>query len=633
MTAIAGYWSFDGLPGGQYCGRMLGSQSAYGKQAATTDTGELCLGRTLFSTLPEDLYDKAPQSGGGRFLAADVRLDNRPELIASLGLAAPEAATKPDSAILLECLLRWGESALDRIVGEFAFAFWHPAERRLLLARDITGVRPLFFHRGKHFFAFSSMPSGLHAIADIPYAFDSSFMAEQLALLPHQDDRSWFEGVKRVRPAHYLQVTQERIVEQCYWRPSPAQMRTKRADYAEGLRSVFDEAVAAQLRGSGDVLATQFSGGLDSGSVTATAARQLPGGKILAFTSVPPKGFDGAVPGSAVADESPAAAAVARLYPNVEHMLVENIGSPFEGLDTDFYYQQQPADNLCNAVWGRAINRAAAERGASVLLIGSAGNLTTSYAGLELLPLLLRRGKWGEWFKAVSMLHGNGLSPLKLGAQSIGPFLPSSIWQLMSRWRNHPTRLDQWSAVNPNLESELEGKAKRLGWDFEDRRHSDPDQIRLWALSRDDGGNYFKGVLGQWGLSVRDPTADRRVIEYCLSVPHHEFIKDGIPRSLARRAFADRLPPEVIDSPVRGYQAANWYESLGQDLGRATQEIEAVGRCPSASAALDVEWLKTAVATWPASGWERNDVMLRYRGGLLRGISAGHFMRKVAGTN
>jgi len=611
---------------------MLRAQSAYGKHTAKLDAGDFSLGRRLFPTLPEDIYDRGPQTAGARLLVADVRLDNRPELTAALGIAASDAETQSDSALLLACLLRWGNAALDRFVGEFAFAFWNPSDGRLLLARDILGMRPLFYHRGKHFFAFASMHSGLHALDQVPYGFDREHMAARLALLPHRDSGTWFEAIQRVRPGHYLEITSERIIETCYWAPSPRSIKQHKDDYIEGLREVLDEAVSAQLRGCGDTVATHLSSGLDSGTVTATTARQF-AGKVLAFTAVPPKDFEGPTPRRTVADESAGAGAIAGMYPNIEHVLIENSDSPLSALDIEFHYQQQPPENLCNATWGRAIHREAAARGASVLLIGSSGNLTISYTGLELLPLLFRRRRWGELLRATALLLRNGVSPLTLGARVIGPYLPSSIWKLTSRWRNHPVRLNQWSAVNPGLEPELEKKAKQLGWDFEDRRFGDPDQVRLWALTRDDGGNYFKGTLAQWGISVRDPMADKRVIEYCLSVPHEEFIRGGVPRSLARRAFADRLPKVVIESQLRGYQAANWYESLGKDLEVAALEIEAIGRCRAASQALDVNWLRTAITTWPAEGWERNDVMLRYRGGLLRGISAGHFMRKVAGTN
>jgi asparagine synthase (glutamine-hydrolysing) len=82
-----------------------------------------------------------------------------------------------------------------------------------------------------------------------------------------------------------------------------------------------------------------------------------------------------------------------------------------------------------------------------------------------------------------------------------------------------------------------------------------------------DQGNYNKGVLGGWGVDMRDPSADRRLVEFCLSVPPEQFLAGGVPRSLARRAFADRLPPEVLRERRKGYQAADWFE--GMSVSRA----------------------------------------------------------------
>src|SRR3546814_16888133 len=60
------------------------------------------------------------------------------------------------------------------------------------------------------------------------------------------------------------------------------------------------------------------------------------------------------------------------------------------------------------------------------------------------------------------------------------------------------------------------------------RARRDPYETRIWAYSRADGGNSIKGILAEYGLSIRDPTSDKRVIEYCLAVPVEEFIRGGV---------------------------------------------------------------------------------------------------------
>src|SRR3569832_1170524 len=143
MTALAGRWNFDGKPDADRdVERMLAAQAIYGPHVVSlwaTDT--LALGRRLYRILPEDINDEQPLTGGdGRIvLVADVRLDNREELEGALGIAPAAARGRADSAILLAAWERWGEAALERFVGEYAFVQWDAKEQCLLLVSDPLG--------------------------------------------------------------------------------------------------------------------------------------------------------------------------------------------------------------------------------------------------------------------------------------------------------------------------------------------------------------------------------------------------------------------------------------------------------------------------------------------------------------
>ena len=582
---------------------MLQGQAAYGRDPAEVADGGFSLGRNLFSCLPDDAFDAGPHSRGHFHLVADVRLDNRPDLVTRLGMAAANHAWLPDAALLFESLLRWGDDAVDLLVGEFAFAFWDGARQQLLLGRDILGVRPLYYHKGKSFFAFASMPSGLHALDEIPYDFDKQFMVESLAALPRTSSRTEFTEIERVEPAHIVCVTRDRIQSRKYWRPpAPPVSAARPVDYEEGLRNVIDQAVAAQLRGAGDAVASHLSGGLDSSTVTTSAARLLPAGNVIAFTAVPRAGFEGPTPPGTAANEAELAAATARLYPNIEHVLVESSGeSLLDLLERDFVYMQQPGSNL-NSTWGQAIHREAHSRGLNTVLKGYSGNMTMSYSGLELLPTLLMRGRLLKLARYTLGLASNGVSLKTLVARTLGPCLPPPMWQAMRR---------------------LGGKRGRQTYT------SQGTHERIDALSRGDSGNYVKSVLAEWGLSVRDPTGDKRVIEFCLATPIEEFVRGGVPRSLARRAFAGRLPREVATWRMRGYQAADWYETLGRARDGIEREIALIAQCEAAAEIVDIESLKDAVNSWPEAGWHKEEVRARYRSGLVGQISVGHFIRKV----
>ena len=614
---------------------MLRAQAQYGTNKAISVAGPVAIGRNLHSSLPEDRFDRGPVNRGDFSLAADVRLDNRAELGAALGLAVQHQREMADQDILFEALLAWGENALDRIVGEFALALWNNADQSLLLARDLFGFRPLFYHRSKHFFAFSTMPSGLHAIGDIAKGIDREFVAESLMLLPQVGSRTFFKGLDRVEPASFARIDRQRTTSVRYWNPAPKYPPVRSAEeYEEGLREVVDQAVRSSLRGAEDCVAAHLSGGLDSSVVTTTAARLMAPKNVLAFTAVPSAGFKGPYPPGSMINELELAQETAGLYSNIEHVAVESSAqTPLTSLDRNYGFYQQPSINLDNEIWGRKINQLASAKGIGVLLVGNFGNMGMSYGGMEWLSSLVSRGKFTSAFRHSLALAERGVPWRSLFAQLAGPFLPDRLWKLACLVRGKPTDVSWWSAVRPEFIGSLSRRAMDRGFDPLLKPYSDPLHYRLTVLFWVDIGTYFKGVLGEWGISVRDPLADKRVIEYSLGVAPEEFIRNGMPRSLARRAFADRLPTRVAQSIARGYQSPDWFKSVGGNMPALHEEIEAISRCDTAAELIDVDWLKQTLDTWPTGGWARQDVMVRYRYGLLSAVQTGHFIRKLEGTN
>jgi asparagine synthase (glutamine-hydrolysing) len=643
MSAIAGLLNFDGKPDAAAgCGRMLAAQHVYGRDAvAQWAEGPAAVGRCLFRVLPEDQHDRQPLIGfgGGAVLVADVRIDNREEMISALGITANRAKTLCDAAVLLAACERWQETVVDHVVGDYAFALWHKSERRLTLARDCLGQRPLHYHRGEHFFAFASMPNGLHVLPDVPYGPDEERIAEFLALIPNSGARTMFRSVSRVEPGHIVTVTKGGISSRRYWQPSREPIRLAAVgDYVEAARDQFDQATRARLRGVDGLVGAQLSAGLDSAAVVSTAARLLAptGGKVVAFTAAPREGYDGPAPRGRLGDEGPLAAATAAMYDNVEHVLIRpGARTPLDDLDRYVLYFARPMLNLCNGVWMSAINDAARERKLKIMLSGASGNMTLSYDGYELLPELLRRGRLLRLARQIAAL-GNKQQGRWLGhlAHSFGPFTPVWLWNwLQSNLGAGQLDIGAYSALRADRIAALGSRARERGLDLSYRPWADGFAMRLWALRRGDPGNFYQGGVAGWGIDNRDPTADRRLVEFCLRVPLAQYLADGEPRALAKRVLADRVPEAVLQERRKGYQAIDWHEGLTAARGRLAAEIDHLGRCVPAVAALDLPRLRKLVEDWPAVGWEKKAVMEPYRLALLRGISAGHFLRKTTGTN
>lgn len=645
MSAIAGIWRFGASADvGDLCARMLAAQQIYGPHDGRHWSGDgIAMGRRLHRTVPQDIFDRQPlRSADGRLvLVADVRLDNRSELLSALGWPVGRLETDCDAAILLAALEQWGDSALDRLAGDFAFALWDAREQALTLARDFMGQRPLHYHRGRDFFAFSSMAKGLHALPDVPYAPDEQVMAEFVALMPQSGPGSFFKDIARVEAGQVLRITRDRTTARFYWNPArPSASRRNSADYVEGLRHHLDQATADRLRGANGAIASHLSSGFDSSAVTATAARLMAGqgGKVVAFTSAPRAGYDGREPPRRMGDEGPLAAATVALYPNIEHVLVRTGHlSPVEDLDKSFFLFERPMLNLCNWNWGRTINQEARARGLSVLLTGQMGNMSISYTGIELLPELLRRGLFLKLATQAMQLAAKGEKRwLSIFAVTLGPYLPARLWQFINQTLESKGQdILHYTAVRGDRLAALDlpRLAKERDLDISYRPWKDGFAMRRWVMSRADIGNYNKGTLAGWGIDQRDPTADRRLVEYCLAVPMEEYLSNGVPRALARRALADRLPQAVLQERRKGLQAIDWHEGMVAAREDITNQIQRLENCSPAAQLLDLDRLRKLAEEMPSTGWDRTNVIQAYRLAMLRGVSAGSFLRKASGGN
>jgi asparagine synthase (glutamine-hydrolysing) len=375
-------------------------------------------------------------------------------------------------------------------------------------------------------------------------------------------------------------------------------------------------------------LATHLSSGWDSNAVTATAARLLAGtdARVLAFTSVPRAGCGSNVPFSRIGNEGDIAAETAALFPNVEHNLVAgSAASPLADLDLYLEAFDRPLYSLCNFVWLTAIREQARERGARVLLSGELGNWSISMAPYTLLADLIRQGRWREWWREARTLRKNRTGRLRgIAANSFGPWLPAPLWRsvqgLSSRAEDRA-----YSAIHPRLRGHIARERERqragLAWRPKNLFH---DTIR--ALATYDYGELRKGTLAGWGVDERDPTSDRRLIEFCLSMPIEMLLKDGVRRPLAHAALSDRLPPAVLDQKRKGYQAADWHEGMTADRKTIADLIDRIASSPLAASVIDVPSLRQWVRDWPQDGWEDPHIMARYRNALLGALSAGHFI-------
>jgi asparagine synthase (glutamine-hydrolysing) len=316
----------------------------------------------------------------------------------------------------------------------------------------------------------------------------------------------------------------------------------------------------------------------------------------------------------------------------MDHVLVRPTGSPLDHLDSNLALYDRPLLNLCNDLWDRAIKDAAQRSGIRVLLTGQSGNMTISYAGTEALAEAFVTGQWLRWARTVAAMCRTGAAtPKQAVFRTLAPLVPEKLWSWLRPAGTGRSDPATYSAIHPDRLADLKRleRARRV-----DARHwpnplADGIAIRLRVLGRD-SGNYQAGNRAGWGIDVRDPTRDVRLVEFCLALPLTEYQNAGHNRAMVRLGLADRLPHTVRMGARRGLQAADWHERLAAGRDDITRELQRLSACPAAVRALDLSRLSQLVAAWPSGGWHRPLVTMSYRYALLRAISTGHFLRRVA---
>jgi asparagine synthase (glutamine-hydrolysing) len=193
--------------------------------------------------------------------------------------------TQTDTEVIVHLYEQYGEQFVAHLNGQFAIALWDARLRRLVLARDRTGIRPLFYARAAGRLLFASEVKALFAVADLPRRLDLQALGEVFTFWSPLAPRTVFEGVLSLPPGHFAVVDEGALRIERYWDWSfpicGALDSRSEQDCAEELRDLLIDAVRLQLRSDVPVGA-YLSGGLDSSIVTSV---------IRNFTDTPLRTF------------------------------------------------------------------------------------------------------------------------------------------------------------------------------------------------------------------------------------------------------------------------------------------------------------------------------------------------------
>lgn len=232
------------------------------------------------------------ESADGRYvLSYNGEVYNFNELRLELEAKGYQFHSRTDTEVVLNAFCEWGTNSFGKFNGMFALAIWDKKEKSLFLARDRYGIKPLYYSSEGNVFTFGSEVKALLASGFVNALMNSEGLLEYLTFQNFFSDQTLFNGVKML-PAGTFSRIQSRdgrlsMVSEQYWDYLfvEPEGRVDEGELLEELDRLFIQAVSRQLVSDVDVGA-YLSGGMDSGSVTAIAAKQLP--YIKTFTC----GFD-----------------------------------------------------------------------------------------------------------------------------------------------------------------------------------------------------------------------------------------------------------------------------------------------------------------------------------------------------
>jgi len=448
--------------------------------------------------------------------------------------------TPGDSALIPFLYKEFGEEFPKHIQGMFAIAIYDKNHKKLILARDRVGKKPLWYaHQGNQL-SFSSELKGLLELG-IKAEFDESNLAEFLTFGYINAPRSPYKGVRQLSPATVLVFQEGKVRTEIYWNPSDiAPLRISFRDAKEETKRLLNVAIESRLISERPVGAF-LSGGIDSTIVSSLMSR-LSNDRIHTYSI----GFN-----DKKFDESVYAKKVSSFLGTIHHEKIINAEPNFvvsklaETLDQPF------ADS---SVIPTFLLSKFARESVVVALSGDGGD--EAFAGYE----RYRAGKLLDDINPFLFLNPLSLYPSqRVSNQRLRKLLKHSrVQPLLDRYRRFQSLFqlnDLKRVLNPNL---VESQNKD---DFSNLWESVSSKDKIRKMQEVDIKSYLPGDLMYKvdiasmanSLEVRSPFLDYRVVEFGLSLPWKYKIGKGENKHILREIARELIPKDLIDRPKMGF--------------------------------------------------------------------------------
>ena len=494
---------------------------------------------------------------------------NYPELRLELETRGHRFSTHSDTETIVHLYEEYGENCFQRLRGMFAIALWDSRERKLLLARDRVGKKPLFYAADGRRIVFGSELKALLAAGGFDRKVDSQALADYFSFGYVPAPKTIYQSVRKILPGHYLVASASGLREVSYWDLSYAKVESRtEEEWCEALKHQLCE--ATRIRLMSDVpLGAFLSGGVDSSSIVAMMSRLLK--RPVTTCSI---GFE-----EKEYDEAEHARRVASFY-GTDHHEQTVVPNALGILDKLVWHYDEPfADS--SAVPTYYVSQVARQH-VTVVLGGDGGD--ENFAGYRryyfdqvenrlrrYFPDGFRRGVFGPlgqlypalaWaprvFRAKATLQSLARSPLEGYFNSISIFRPADKQRLFTPdFRRALAGYDSLGVLQqyydragtPDLLSRIQ---------YVDFKTYLPDDI----LAKVDRASMAVS------LEVRAPLLDHKLIEHVASMPSDLKLRGRCGKYIFKKTMAPLLPPDVVERRKQGFAVPlnRWFREELRDL-------------------------------------------------------------------
>jgi asparagine synthase (glutamine-hydrolysing) len=468
--------------------------------------------------------------------------------------------TQSDTEVIIHAYEEYGNRCVERFNGMFAFAIWDTVQRRLLLARDHLGIKPLYYWADGDRLVFGSELKAVIAHPHVPQEIDLAAVDQFLTCEYIPTPYTIFKGVRKLPAGHRLMFQSGKLSIEQYWDVSVRELPADEGSCAEALAELIKDAVGLQL--VSDVpLGAFLSGGIDSSSVVAfmSEASTAP---VRTFSI----GFD-----DQTYNELPYARTVAAHF-NTDHyeaIVQPDIAALAERL---VRHLDEPFGDF--SIFPTYLVSEMASRSVKVVLSGDVGD--ELFGGYDTY-VAQRFDRYYRWLPV--QLRQNVLPPLlarvppqpakkglinKTKRFVEGAALAPSLQH--TRWMTFLNDADKAVLYHPDLRAALNGGTATSGIESYFRRspHSDAlaqqQYVDIKTYLVDNILTKVDRMSMASSIEARVPLLDYRIVEFAVNLPAHMKLYRGRTKVILRRAMADRLPAMILHKPKQGFSIPlkNW---------------------------------------------------------------------------